>query len=431
MTKKNNISNNPSYSKARKDINSMYQFKHVIDFLSVIGIKEDKLNEALKEVPNFRNQIEKLSNFPDKFNHLYAKRGWIAHESMNSPLMEQSIELGESDIDKGEELLANYFTSFEIKWNKNKFKYTEPFSKRYKLIEKAYSHTITKNFNAGVLILLTIIDGVVNDITKSKGFFSEKTELNAWDSIAAHETGLSAIRDIFNSPRKRTNLEEIYLPYRNGILHGRDLNYGNKFVLGKCWITLIAIHDWNNSLTKKEPPKIENRELTLKENVLELQNILEEYQANKIEHAKKREELNKWKPRKIQKFNKSEFNANSPEAYVAKILDAWINKNYGRIAMSIHRFTDEEISINEEAGKIREELKDLILQSYEVKNINDLAPSISMIDVKLNYALNEKTKSKNITMRMLCKNKNGEMEINGKRGVYWNFIDNFFFRLYD
>ena len=41
------------------------------------------------------------------------------------------------------------------------------------------------------------------------------------------------------------------MPYRNGILHGRDLNYGNKFVAGKCIVMLLAISEWIKNKKKE------------------------------------------------------------------------------------------------------------------------------------------------------------------------------------
>lgn len=54
------------------------------------------------------------------------------------------------------------------------------------------------------------------------------------DSIAAHETGLKALARIMGRGRNRTNEEIISVPYRNGILHGRDLAFDNKVVAAKC-----------------------------------------------------------------------------------------------------------------------------------------------------------------------------------------------------
>lgn len=75
--------------------------------------------------------------------------------------------------------------------------------------------------------------------------------MTAWDSIAAHETGLQTIASLFSESRNKTNDEVITLPYRNGILHGRELAFDNKLVAAKVWATLFAIKDWSVAFSNK------------------------------------------------------------------------------------------------------------------------------------------------------------------------------------
>ena len=158
-----------------------------------------------------------------------------------------------------------------------------------------------------------VIDGGVNDIDKNKGFFTPSTDLTAWDSIAAHSTGLSIIRDVFNKSRNSTNLDPISMPYRNGILHGRDINYANKEVVAKCWATLIAIHDWARVIQekKKTPPPAKER-VSLRETLIKAS-----------ENHKRNEDISRrveaWKPRNIHgvdipfKGNESDYENSTPE----------------------------------------------------------------------------------------------------------------------
>jgi hypothetical protein len=45
------------------------------------------------------------------------------------------------------------------------------------------------------------------------------------------------------------------------------------------------------------------------------------------------------------------------------------------------------------------------------------------------YQLYEEEKSKEIVLRMICKADDGQMGMNGKENMYWDFIDNFFYTL--
>ncbi|HHC81026.1 MAG TPA: hypothetical protein ENK46_14180, partial [Flavobacteriia bacterium] len=391
MEEKDKIADLPSYSKIRKDVQGANAIGKVVKFLSFFGIKNKNLNEAFSKIPDLKKEVEHLSTLPDRFNSHFSKLGWISHESMNSSLMEKAVELADNgDIEKAETILSNHFTSTEISWLQHRFRVLPAFSIRFELIEKAYNDTLERRFHSCVPLLLTIIDGAVNDISKSKGFFSKNTELKAWDSIASHSSGLTAIKEIFNTSRKKTNAEEIFLPYRNGILHGRDLKFDNQFVVGKCWSTLFAVNDWASALKEeKENPPIPEKQLTLGESWRELKKTIVEYQEWKVKSDLRWKELDNWKPRENINIDPSNFNEFSPEKTAFEIAKSWENKNYGNIAKLIHRFSDKEINIGVEAGKIRRELEYKKLISFKIKSIRDEAPAISEITMNIVYELND------------------------------------------
>ncbi len=54
---------------------------------------------------------------------------------------------------------------------------------RYSLIQKAFEDHFAGRYYASIPLFLIIIDGSVNDFTKSKGFFADGTEVTAWDCL--------------------------------------------------------------------------------------------------------------------------------------------------------------------------------------------------------------------------------------------------------
>jgi hypothetical protein len=430
MTQKNKISDNPSYAKLRTDVVGFSMLGRIIKIFSFFGSKNSELKNALSKLPELKKQTEQFLQLPDKFNEHFSKSGWIAHESMNAPLMEKVTDLAdESNFEQAENELAFYFTSPQIDWLLNRFKTSPELALRYKLIKLAYQDTLEKRYYSAVPILLMTIDGIVNDISKSKGFFSGGTDLTAWDSIAAHSSGLSAIRDIFNATRKKTNDQEIFLPYRNGILHGRDLKYDNKYVVGKCWCTLFAIFDWKQALQKhKDNPSIHEKKLTLKESLNEIKKILNDFQKRKV----LLKDIEEWKPRQI---NQSEieidnFKKYSPEKEAHSLFKNWQDKNYGKIAEQQYHFASKDVNLGKEAGKVRSELFDKELKEYKIISIIDEAPAISVITINIKYEFNDVAMEKQIALRMICKLENGETAINGQENIKWTFINKFMYDLY-
>lgn len=182
-----------------------------------------------------------------------------------------------------------------------------------------------------------MIDGAVNDIDKGKGFFAENTNLTAWDSIAAHNTGLTALKEIFSDGRHKTNTEELSLPYRHGILHGRDLGYSNKTVTAKCWAAVFTIKDWAYAIKqgKKMPPAPEPK-LSFKENLSELKNSLDEYAASKKRNESLSKKVDEWKPRELtigidipEKGTSNDYARYTPEQEAIRFAEFWTKNNFG------------------------------------------------------------------------------------------------------
>ena len=197
MKQKDKISDNPTYSKLQTNVTGFSILGRIIKIFTFFGPKNSELKDALSKLPELKKQTEHFLQLPDKFNNYFSQSGWIAHESMNTPVMEKAIDLAhENNFEQAENELAFYFTSPQIDWFLNRFRTSPELSLRYNLIKNAYQDTLEKRYYSAVPLLLIIIDGIVNDISKSKGFFSDSTDLTAWDSIAAHSSGLSSIRDI-------------------------------------------------------------------------------------------------------------------------------------------------------------------------------------------------------------------------------------------
>jgi hypothetical protein len=196
------------------------------------------------EVKKLREEFQILSNLPDAFNRAFVERGWISHESLSLPSMKKALQIHkESGTDAAEKYLLEHYDDKILKAGITGLWGTEPFRARLHLIKLAYQDFTCGRYHGCIPLLLMMIDGVVADSGNNHGFFSEKSEVTSWDSIAGHTSGLNALKLIYYKSRSRTNKNKITLPYRNGILHGRDLNYNNREVATKCWVLLFIIRD--------------------------------------------------------------------------------------------------------------------------------------------------------------------------------------------
>lgn len=432
------IENNPSYKKLKKDLEGAEAIHNVAKFFSFFGLKNKSLDEAFSTLPDMKKQLELLSKSPDKFNDHYAQRGWIAHESMNSDLMLTSIELADKGlIDVAEQELINYYSSDKIQWLLHQLKGVEAFSNRYNFFLLAYEDTLAERYHAVVPVLLMMIDGAVNDIDKGKGFFADKTNLTAWDSIAAHSSGLTALKDVFSDSRHKTTKEEITLPYRHGILHGRDLGYANKTVTAKCWAALFAIKDWAYAVKKgKKIPPPPEPELSFTESLSQLKNSLTDYAESKKRNDLVGKKVESWKARQLnigsdilEKGLSTDYKDYTPEQEAIRFAEYWTKGNFGAIFKQVHQFSKTPINEKLEAGKTRKIFEGKKLLDYKIVKVVDCSPAITEVTLAMRIEHDNKQHNKEITLRFIYDGPKGEILIFGDTGGQWRFIENFFHQI--
>ena len=276
-----------------------------------------------------------------------------------------------------------------------------------------------------VPLLLIIIDGLINDISKSTGFFSEKADLTSWDSIAGHYTGLSQLKSIYNQSRKKTNSDEITMPYRNGILHGRDLNFNNIYVAAKCWGCLGAVLDWGKDIAngKKEAPPPEKPK-TIMENLREIKNSIDSINENK----KAKEYIEKWKPRNLI-INKdipecgasSDYPDGSPEKAVVEFLELINKKNYGYMFKRIHGGYTGFGTEGSQIKDIRRDFSSIVIDNFQIIEINDCAPAISEVKINITFSKATSSFSKECKFRLIYEN-NGQSVVFRYQPGEWKIV---------
>lgn len=200
----------PSIEKMLKEIKLMSFFKFLMP------PEQRKRFEEIEERSKLFDEIA-------KFNERFSDIGWCAYDYMNVKLLERANKaFDEEGIEAAEKLLIEYYKT-DVKDIVHKIKNSSnAFLIRSHLIEQFLNDHFSERYYSSVLLALVIIDGAVNDFTKEKGFFAEGTNVDAWDCLVGCSDGLAKLKTIFNKSRTTTNLEKITLPYRNGILHGRD-----------------------------------------------------------------------------------------------------------------------------------------------------------------------------------------------------------------
>lgn len=419
------ISQNPSIMQNKvnfKAFKAIHELTEVGFFDFMFQDKGDK--EAFLESLDLEWLEENIQywDYPDRFNEHFLQKGWIAHGFMHTETMKNAVDIADSNsVDEAEIYLVDAYAD-NLKDLMFLLNYPPELKKRQMLIETAYDDFNNERYHSCILLLLTIIDGFVADtnINMGRGFFNDSTELYAWDSIAAHKTGLIELHKLLYCNRGSTNHEEITIPYRNGILHGRDLNFANKECAVKLWSALFAIKEGvRDIINNGTEPQTQER--------TSLKDIIELIQYN--EDLKKA--CDEWVPRTIKKdmdFPESgaseEYGENSPEKRLVEFFEYWKNKNFGYISECIDYFNGEDRTLKDKAGILaREFFKGKTLLSFRILDINDESASVTNIATELTIKVNNKEITEEFPFRMIyLKNNDGKIGVRNFDKGFWKIV---------
>ncbi|MEK6304071.1 MAG: hypothetical protein AABO41_25560 [Acidobacteriota bacterium] len=368
------------------------------------------------KIDELEKMAEELAMIPDRFNDLFAPRGWIIYDSMNIDAAKAAIERAESgDIDGAEALLVDYYNPDRLERYLQMMVAVDAFRPRMRLARLALIDYSEGRYHACIPVILALLDGLVSELHEQRrGFFAEDVKLEAWDSIAGHSKGLNVIVRIFQKGRYRTRTEEITLPYRNGILHGMDLGYDNKLVAAKAWAALFAAREWalkaEQGLLSAPAPKPTT---TWRELIRPL-----------LEDADDKARLEAWKPRILELArdvlttgDSEAFESGTPEQKLAEFLTCWKKRNYGHMAKCLP--PNLGYSERELPGMVREHYASRELKTYEFTDIKDNAPAITEIEVSLVYEEESEAVERTIRFRLVNQDSEGRPDIRGKSRTSW------------
>lgn len=274
---------------------------------------------------------------------------------------------------------------------------------RSHLIDVFFEEHFKGNYICSVPLGLIIVDGAVNDFTKSKGnkgLFAKNLELDVWDSFVGSNKSLKEIVSIFTSSRRKTNKDEIRLPYRNGILHGRDINFGNEYVSCKCVSLLFAVADWM---------QLKNTEVERKNNFVQSQTNESNLEliSRCREQKKFDDEIANWKRQDIILGTDIPISGvrddffEYPYLYpILDMFDYWRDENYGKLSKSLEETKNMNTSSGKWAGQIREIFSEKKFNSFEFIKIDERTYAKSEITVKVEWEQDSSIRTE--TLRFNC-----------------------------
>lgn len=417
MDKPKKIQNNPSLSELQRQIESVEALTKAAPLLTKFF---PKMKEAFDKFPELKQQAE-IIKLPDLFNERFASSGWLAYESMPLDIMKKAIEIFDADnIETAEQFLADSYNDELLKWGILRFNGLKEFRRRIRLVELAKEDYLAGRYHACIPLLLSLMDGIVNDITKHVGFFADSADMTAWDSIAGHETGLPAIASLLTRGKNKTNDQVISIPYRHGILHGRELAFDNKIVAAKTWGVLFAIKDWASAIERNKIAPIPKKEQTWSDII---KSLAENQRQNKL--------IREWKPRTSDQVPHLPFQgeanilpSGTPERAVAEFIENWISKRYGLIANGLVYFVEKPAG--KKAGLAKEDFGKHIPIAYKILSVEDKSAAVSQVKAELKFKVDNQVITKLVNVGVNYLNSDNKPLVRSEDKGQWKIIQNSF-----
>lgn len=380
MTDKKRIADNESVAKMLELIQGASAIESLWQAFPLLQKVFPKLSDFSEKLAELKEQ-SKILLLPDRFNELFASSGWITYESMNMEVMKKAIEMLEAHgLEAVEDYLVSTYDADTLKFGILRFSGHPEFRKRVRLVELAKEDYLAGRYHACTPLLLSLMDGLANDVSRHVGLFADNADLTAWDCIAAHESGLQSLVALMTKGRNKTNEESISVPFRHGILHGRELAFDSRIVAAKTWAAFFAIRDWAGALAEGKKNPMPKQEPSWSELFQSLQ---------KTQETKRL--LDAWKPRAQEDFAhlpcdgvSPSLPENSPERAVAGFMENWKQGRFGPLADGLSHTYD--MAMGKKAGEAKQDFGNHKVVSFQIVSVEDRTPAYSTVAIRATFS---------------------------------------------
>lgn len=402
-------------------LDSMPSLKKQYEEMQSMGLLKILLpKEQKKEYEELKNNFEKLLETSFKYNEYFSDRGWIMYDLIKTSFVEEVVDIYKKDgLEKAEEKILEYYTNDVKTYTNWLLKNTEEFRNRRIILQNALDYHFSGNYYASVPLFLIIADSVVTNVaegTENKGFFADNADVSAWDSMVGIDNGLKKIKDIYTTSRPKFNFDEIDMPYRHGILHGKDLNFGNKNVSCKCLVLLFAISDWIRNKKSEEIRKEKYADATKEVSFSEI--------AEKLFNNKKdRKALDKWTKREytigkdMPECGTKEDYSDFPFVYeIVEMLEYWEMKNYGFLSNKLDNMFHGNIN------DCKQLFVSKIFQNFKIIEVLDHSISMKVIKLSVEWKQNDKEYNEVLRFGVIYVNEKDSPLIPDKPNGKWKLM---------
>jgi hypothetical protein len=320
---------------------------------------------------DIERQVRAMAATVDKFYDRLGDRHWIFHDlHMDKMTALVALDISVDELEK--RFISEIYQDHEwLQFQVTRLNRLPAMRTRMELLRKAFADYEENRFYATTLVLISVMDGFVNDLDPGnrRGLHArEASELAAWDNVVGHHKGLAAAHRTFTKSFKGTSAEPIYELHRNGIVHGNLTNFDNAVVATKAWNRLFAVADWADARQKEGvpvKPKPSWRDLW--------QQLAENARTKKL--------LDAWAA-KVLTSDDTGFAQHPVYRAASAFFDAWKSQKYGLMVPAIPWKTQQSYG-KRLAGQLRSLYQGYQLESATIEKLDFTAPSVCVVSASL------------------------------------------------
>lgn len=350
------------------DLPSITKMKDQIRALQRLGPLVPK--SARKQMREAQQGLDHLTQAVDDFFTLLGPRHWIFHDSLSLDAMRSLVDAHPLDPQAAETALVTWYNEEDrLQWMTLRLNRHSPLRARMHLLELALADQQAGRYYAVVHVLLSVMDGFVNDLNPHhpQGLHAlEGEDLQAWDSVVGHHQGLSAAHHSFKRGFKKRSDEPVTELYRHGIVHGALTNYNNQVIATKAWNRLFAVADWAASLEAQAADAQKPAEPTLREVLRQVTRTAQDKKA-----------LEAFAPQTLGSSDKG-FLDHPAVQVVSAFLQAWQRENFGQMSSCVVLRSAQVRPVD-----LRREYEGHELQGYELVRVEHQTFSVATVHVRL------------------------------------------------
>lgn len=362
--------------------------------------------EQRKELDKLKAELPRLAALVDDFYSVLGARGWIFHDTLPTSRIRMDVLTRVTADDAEAALCQIYHDQDQLRFMIGQSMQLPDMQPRRHLVERASEDFAAGRYYSAVLVLLTVIDGFVNDVENThRGLHARDAgELQAWDTPVGHHMGLSATQKSFTKSYSRRVEVEFRDLARNGILHGNITNFDNVLVASKAWNRLFAVIDWARSRDRRDAPK--PAEPTWSETMTRLRDTAEMNRS-----------LDAWKPHSGFAAAPDDYEKHPSMLAAAEFLRLWQARNWGFLASlfaPIGKMPEGQAA----PAQVRSSFAMYPITGFTIHGYNVQAAAISLVECTLNFDKG----SVEASLRMTFVNEFGEPRVEGIDEGTWKMV---------